>query len=118
MAQQDTNEHCKNMWVEPPMFDTKTEFDPNQKPLVVYKGVMKIRNFDSEDRNQIIPMGNIEFITRIHFYLTFHMKSGATHTIYVGDKSSTLDKQIMNEYVTFCTSSFASSLTSPLPSSS
>lgn len=85
------------------MFREDSKFNPEEKAVIVHNGVMKIRNYDSEDRFQIIPLWNVEFIERIWVHLTFHMKSGARHTIYVGDYSPTsFDNDIMNEYAKYC----------------
>lgn len=88
-------------WTEPPTFD-KT-IPENVKPVTVVDGVMIIRNYDTDTRIQVIPLKNVEFIDRIWYYLTFHMKSGEKHTIYVGNpsKENNMDTLILENFSTY-----------------
>ena len=56
--------------------------------LVVHEGVIRIQFNDVYKNVLMIPLENIEYIERVWFYLTFYMKSGRKHTIYVGTVKS------------------------------
>ena len=98
-------ESLEDHWTEPPCFPERD--DAKLSKFVVYEGVMKIQFNDTDNRILIIPLENVEYIDRVWFYLTFHMKSGSHHTIYVGstNDSSTNDlaKWIISQFAIFTT---------------
>lgn len=97
-------EQLQNIWAEPPMFQDEHKYDPGNVPVQVHDGIMNIQYFDHGNRRLIINLANIEFIDKIKMYLTFHMKSGQKHTIYVGSSEggSSFADHIMNGYINFC----------------
>lgn len=81
------HEKLPKMWLE------------GQKPqsIETTRGTIRITYPDTDHTRLVIPLNQIEFIDMIALYLTFHMKSGNTHTIYVGD-SYNLIFQKFEEY--------------------
>ncbi len=97
------SDNIRNLWTEPPTFDDTRKYESNKILVNVYKGMMEINNYDSDNRVQIIPLRNVEFIERIRFYLTFHMNSGTSHTIYVGESTSndSMGQKILTEFIKY-----------------
>jgi hypothetical protein len=98
-----SKETLETRWIDAPLFPDRD--DAKQSQFIVHNGVMKIQINDVDKRALIIPLGNVEYIDRVWLYLTFHMKSGVNHTIYVGniDDSSPNDlaRWIMSQFAVF-----------------
>jgi len=87
-------------WIAPPLFSD----DAKLSVQCVYSGVMNIQLNDMDNRVLIIPLENVEYVDRVWLYLTFHMKSGSKHTIYVGtanDSPNDLGAWIYRKFAIF-----------------
>ena len=87
-------------WIAAPLFRDEAKLSVH----CVHDGVMKIQINDVDSRVLMIPLENVEYVDRVWLYLTFHMKSGSKHIIYVGtanESPNDLGAWIVREFAIF-----------------
>lgn len=87
-------------WIAAPLFSEEAKLSVQ----IVHNGVMSIQINDVDNRVLMIPLENVEYVDIVWLYLTFHMKSGSKHTIYVGtanESPNDLGAWIVREFAIF-----------------
>lgn len=92
MTTPNVEEELKRKWISPLTYDKHV--DKKHISVAGEHNVIWIKFFDDEARILVIPLKDVEFIDHIAPVLTFNMKSGTKHSIYVG--SEKLSKQLVD----------------------